>query len=155
MEKKFNCPECGSDRTQKAEVLYESGTSTSTSTMAGIGVGTGGMVGVGVGAGRGSSQSELAKKLSPPAKPGPIAFWVFLLISGIIIFIIGILIFSIGDKWNIRIGVFFMLLGGGFGIPGYRGIKKEYDKGARYNDEYAKWEQLWCCSRCGHTFYIG
>lgn len=148
MEKKFNCPECGSDSTQKAKVLYESGTSTSTATMAGIGVGTGGRVGVGVGAGRGSSQSELAKKLSPPAKPGSIAPWVFIIILAIIIFIIAI---QIGD---IGAGVFFILVAGGFGMLGYRGIKKEDDKGASYNDEYAKWERLWYCVRCGHTFYI-
>ena len=55
-ENYFNCPECGSDRTQKAKVLYESGTSISSSRMAGIGVGTGGGVGVGVGTGKGSSQ---------------------------------------------------------------------------------------------------
>ena len=152
MDKKLNCPECGSDRTQKAKVLYESGTSTSTTTMAGIGVGTGGKVGVGVGAGRGSSQSELAKKLSPPAKPGSIAFWVFSLIVGIIFFLSATILFSTGQ---IGAGVFFMLGAGVYGMLGYRRIKKEYDKGSRYNGEYAKWERLWCCSRCGHTFYIG
>lgn len=152
MDKKFNCPECGSDSTQKAKVLYESGTSTSTTTMAGIGVGTGGKVGIGVGAGRGISQSELAKKLSPPAKSGPIAFWLFLLISGMIFFLFAIILFLIG---HIGPGVYFMLLAVGFGMPGYIGLKKENDKQARYNDEYPRWEQLWYCSRCGHIFYIG
>jgi hypothetical protein len=152
MDKKFNCPECRSDSTQKAKVLYESGTSTSTTTMAGIGVGTGGKVGVGVGTGRGISQSELAKKLSPPPKPGPMGFWVFMIICSIFLFIMAIILFSIG---HIGVGVFCMLMAGGYGIPGYIRIKKENDKGARYNDEYVKWEQLWYCSRCGHTFYIG
>jgi transcription elongation factor Elf1 len=151
MEKQFNCPECGSDGTQKAKVLYESGTSTSTSTMAGIGVGTGGKVGVGVGAGRGSSQSELARKLSPPAKPGSITPGVIWIIGGIIMFVMAIQFFPAGA---VGAGVFFVLVAGGFGMLGYRGIKKENGKRASYNDKYAKWDRLWYCVRCGHTFYI-
>lgn len=151
MKQEFNCPECGSDSTQKAKVLYESGTSTSISTMAGIGVGTGGKVGVGVGAGRGSSQSELAKKLSPPAKPASIALGVFYITLAIITFIFVIIFFTIGEIGG---GVLFMLVAGIFGMVGYSKIKKENDKEASYKDEFAKWERLWYCVRCGHTFYV-
>jgi len=151
MEKKLNCPECGSDTTQKAKVIYELGTSTSVNTMAGIGVGAGGKIGVGVGTGTGSSQSELAKKLSPPAKPGSIAVGIIVIIFAIVILYIAILFFQDGA---VGTGMFLVLVAGTFGILGYSQIKKENDKSISYAGAYAKWERLWYCSRCGHTFYV-
>lgn len=157
MQKNYNCPECGSDRTIKAKILYESGTSTHTSTMAGIGVAAGGTVGFGVAEGRGSSQSELAKKLSPPDKPSSTFGGVIVIISGIAIFIMGIALIAVKPPVKDRAigwGVFLMLLGGAFVIWAYTTIIKANDKAANYNDENAKWERLWYCFRCAHTFYI-
>ncbi|MGO9174517.1 MAG: hypothetical protein ACLQED_00010 [Desulfobaccales bacterium] len=123
--KNFNCPECGSDRTKKAKVLFESGTSTNASKMVAI-------------------------KLSPPPKPGSTIGAIFMMIVSIFIFVNGIFLIatSIGG------GVFFIFMGGALGIWGYLLLQKEEKKGANYKDEYAKWERLWYCERCGHAFYI-
>jgi len=130
--KNFNCPECGSGRTKKAKVLFESGTSTNASKMVAI-------------------------KLSPPPKPGSTFGMVILIILGIVIFVIGIAFFAVKPPLEDRLigsGVFFTLLGGAFVMGGYRAIIKENYKAANYKDEYAKWERLWYCERCGHAFYI-
>jgi len=120
MEKNFNCPECGSDRTSRAKVLYESGTE-----------------------GSRALQSELAKKLSPPAKPSGLGCFIM---SSIFIFVFGLAFIERA------VGVFFIFFIIALVIMA-AGIK-ENAKGANYNDEYAKWECLWYCGRCGHTFYI-
>ena len=151
MEKHYNCPECASDSTKSAQELFESGISTTTGRMSGIGVGTGGKVGAGIAGGKGSSQSDVVKSLSPPAEPGSMASGVILIITGLIIFVIAIDLLM--DR-NIGIGIVLILVAGGLAVVGYKVIELVNDNRASYDDKYAKWERLWYCALCGHTFYI-
>jgi hypothetical protein len=151
MENRFTCPECASDSTKQAQELFESGTSTITGRMIGIGVGTGRKVGAGIAGGKGSSQSDVVKKLSPPAEPGSTASGVILIITGLIIFVIAV---DLLMKGEFGIGIFLMFVAGGLAVAGYKVIELVNDNRASYDDKYAKWERLWYCARCGHTFYI-
>jgi len=157
MEKQFNCPQCGSDRTQKARVLYESGTSASKMTMAGLGVAGGGKVGVGVGAGAGTSQTELAKKLSPPVKPALVGrrFLAWLLVAvGSFTLFNGFLLLATTTLHHKSNGVGFLIFGG---ICAFSGIfifksagRKLKKRKVKYEEDYTKWERTWYCNRCGH-----
>jgi hypothetical protein len=151
MQNRFNCPECASDSTKSAQELFESGISTTTGRMSGIGVGTGGKVSAGIPGGKERSQSDVVKNLSPPAEPRSMASGVILIITGLIIFVIAI---DLPMNRDFGIGILLMLLAGGLAVVGYKVIELVNNKRASYDDKYAKWEGLWYCTRCGHTFYI-
>ncbi len=156
MERQLTCPECGSDSVQKAKVLHESGTSTSLSKMS-IGVGTGSNVGVAEG--RGRSQAELAKQFSPPVKPsiGLMSGTVTSLIVGGIMCLIILAVYDIWHRNPRAIGGFvivsvLIIISSIFLI---KFVSKELNqKKTKYQEDCDKWDRLWFCNRCGHTFYI-
>jgi Na+/phosphate symporter len=151
MEEQFNCPRCGSDRTQKAKILYEAGASAIKVTTVGVDG-----VGVELAATAGSSQTELSKNLSPPVKPKKSR-------AGWLLFTMGIVIIlpALPDIPEIPRGgvtLAYLVIGGGLMFLGGWLNKKSTETfkkaDLRYQVDYPKWERLWFCNRCGHAFYM-
>ena len=131
--KSLDCPACGSDRTQKARILYRSGIPIST---------------------------ETTQKISPPLKPTSVTWPVarFSIYVGAWFLTIGI--YVMGTSHTIRsdrIDLFLQTMGAilmflGFLLLALSQIRLN-SKNLEYKEEYAKWERLWYCSHCRNTFY--
>ena len=127
------CPACGSERTQKATILYKSGIPIST---------------------------EIAKKISPPLKPTSVTWPVGRCSIYIGAWLLTIGIYVMGTSHTIRtdhIDIFLQTMGGilmflGFLLLALSQLKLNARE-VEYREDYAKWERLWYCSHCGNTFY--
>ena len=131
--KSFNCPTCGSDRTQKATILYRSGIPMS---------------------------AEIAKKLSPPGRPTSMTWPAgrLSIYAGALLLTIGIHAMGTSHSLHVdHIDLFLQTMGAilislGFLILALSQMKLNA-KEPEYKDDYAKWERMWYCSHCGNTFY--
>jgi len=124
----MNCPKCGSSDTRKHRIAYEIGTS--------------------FGENCGKSQTPLAARCSPPAKPS-------------VGFLMSLTGFCVSVYVAVRVGLDFKwewwAVVGGFGVSllllsvvwflllGRR-------QNARYDRLYAAWERSWVCLKCGEDF---
>ena len=162
-QSKYNFPKCGTDKTQRIKLIYESGTSSQKTILTGIGIGAGGGIGVGVGGGAGISQSELARRLAPPQRvslENEVFGLLFLIIISLIILVTGCALIW-GKTENVflkAIGLLILLFVTGyllsFGIRQYGESKKKNSEAlAKYKQDCAIWERLWFCHRCGHVFF--
>ena len=130
------CISCGSDNTQRLQVIFEGGTQNinTESKTAGVGI-AGGRAGFGgaVTTTNGTSQSILAQKAAPPTKKRLVEIY----------WILGALIsFGSGSSW-IVIGLIIL------GVAGYSAFRK-----LKYNSEefpvfHQRWRDSWMCHKCG------
>lgn len=134
------CPKCGSDNTQRLQVVHEHGTQNISTTSSTVGGGYGGSFGAGAAHTKtdGTSQSTMAQKAAPPAKK---TLGIFI---GMIF--IGLLCFNGGWGWI----VFGLLLiaGGGFGIKDAVAFN-----GNQWPQLFKTWEESWVCNKCGHFYH--
>jgi hypothetical protein len=157
----FCCTSCGSDQTQRASVIYSSGTSAVETKSSGTAVGLtkGGLVHV-VGSSNttGVQQTQLAQQLAPPVRSPTlkIAFLTpaFGVVLGLVAwFAAGLVLVATGSKANdvpgyVMVCTFLLVqaLGAGLTVVSYR---RNCD---RWPGLYAAWERQWVCLRCGQTF---
>lgn len=119
----FDCPACGSDRTQKVKLLYEA---------------------------KKKSQPDVAENFfSPPVRPGLGAFWLVGLvgITGLVLSIVALIQtrdFFFGFLW-LALSLLLIWL-----AP--KGIKKNRAKRDTFQADYDKWGRTWYCPRCGNLF---
>lgn len=122
----MECPKCKSDNTQRLEVIYDEGTQHTRSTTVGGGYGRGGAIGTATTTGK--TQSNLARKAAPPAKPG----W------------LPVVILAIFGVFTLQIYIGFALLIGAFFLG-----KKTAEAKKIYPGRYQKWLDSWMCNKCG------
>lgn len=141
----MNCPNCGSDTTQRLEVIFEQGTGHVTTTSrtrvrpflgilptASAKTTTQGM-----------TMSKSAQKAAPPAKMqyGPPA--VAILIGLVLIAL------QLDGTFKVLWFVIGLALCGLFGWVLYTGIVYNTK---RWPTEYATWQKSWMCNKCGNIF---
>ena len=138
----MQCVKCGSDNTQRLQVVYENGTSNTTSTSHTVGAGFSGALGVGgaTTTTSGVSSSILAQKASPPSKasyklPFGIAFIGFIMASQ-----------TRGFSFWVVLGV--AMVAGGI----YLGYKANRFNTEIWPKRLEQWSRSWVCHKCG-TFY--
>jgi hypothetical protein len=138
----MQCPKCGSDNTQRLQVVYEHGTQNISTTSSSVGGGLSGALGAGVAhtTTEGTSQSTMAQKSAPPEK---LNWGVFL-----IILIIGIMIFSNSESIGWKLGSGLIVVGMGFLIKNaFQFNKNEWPK------LYQTWMESWICNKCGGFYH--
>jgi hypothetical protein len=136
------CSKCGSDETQRLEVVYENGTQNINTHSTSIGVTSFGS-GVGLGSAStstsGKSQSLAAQRGAPPGKKslkGSIATLIFGLIC----------LFYFGGDVGLAFGIIFLVIGG---VVFW--IKYSYNLN-KWPPLYDKWQSSWYCNKCGFIF---
>lgn len=136
----MNCPKCGSEHTQRLEIIYENGTHAIDTKSGTIGAGFGG----GFGAGgaktqtKGTSQSTLAKKAAPPEKKSHL-FW---LLCGFFSFAV----FAQNQIASYLIGLLLLVLAFFLAKTTIEYNSKEYPKLRK------DWENSWMCQKCGNIY---
>ena len=139
----MKCDKCGSEHTQRLEVLYEQGLSNTQSKSRGIGVGVAGG-GIGIGAmgmkSDSSSISVFAQKAAPPNKASYKIQIIMLVLSYFIL--AGNPMFQI---WFF-IGLGLLITGAVLTIGAFRYNSRIYPELMR------KWRDTWVCNQCGHKF---
>lgn len=142
----MQCNQCGSDNTQRLQMVYEGGTANinTTSHTGGIGAGKGGLgVGVATTTTSGVSRSLLAERAAPPGKAG----YLFKLFFAFLAFLLYVSTewFSI---WKI-LAFSVLALCAYLIFMGYRFNSKEWPV------LFKRWQQKWICNKCGHIFEAG
>lgn len=136
----MQCTKCGSDNTQRLEVVYEGGTQSINTISHSAGAGIGG--GFGVGGVRtstsGTSRSTLAIKATPPQKKKFI--WLIVMI------IAGFMFLGGKDTGNIILGLVLIAVGG---FATYTAIQFNSKK---WPSLFQYWKDSWLCHKCG-TIY--
>ena len=130
----MQCPKCNSENSQRLEVIYNHGTQTIDTSTA-MGVGYDGGFAYGVGFTSGTSQSNMAKKVSPPQREN-YGLAIFLVIIGILIMIASL---SFG----------LVLIG--------LGILLSYGNNCHNlaADKLHKvWLESWMCNKCGTIYHM-
>lgn len=124
----MNCPRCFSINTRKCSIVYEEGTSS--------------------GASWHFAQTTLARRCSPPAKPGIGSFWT--------LFRLGVsawAAFKGGAEfewgWWVVAGVFCISWAVCGLILSFLFAKRQK---AMYDELYAVWLRSWVCLKCGEGF---
>lgn len=136
----MQCTKCGSDNTQRLQVVHEHGTQNISTTSSTVGGGYGGSFGAGAAHTKteGTSQSTMAQKSAPPSKK------TFGFCVGLIF--VGLLCFGGGVGW----GAFGLLLIAAGGL----GIKNALDfNGDQWPQLFKTWEESWVCNKCGHFYH--
>lgn len=137
----MQCTKCGSDNTQRLEVVYEGGTQSISTTSHSAGAGIGG--GFGIGGIRtstsGKSQSALAIKATPPPKKK--IFWF------IIAVIVGFMLLGAEDTGNNILGLVSISAGG---FAAYAAIKFN---STQWPDLFQYWKESWLCQKCGTIYH--
>ena len=166
----FQCPKCSSDHTQKLSVIYDSGTTNARSKTFAHGVAINpdlsltpvlGSLGTNT-----LSQSELARRLSPPVLPskesGEVYFVHFVAIAAVCVSF-GLMMAAVDstraatEKVAFIIGiVFFLGFGIVFAIYGFSLDKTANESLTRklgtYQKHLADWRASVFCHRCGHVY---
>ena len=134
----MQCSRCGSDNTQRLEVIFDGGTQNIDTSSKTAGAGFGGALGLGgaVTKTKGTSQTALAQKAAPPAKRP--------LLWAIIGFVLGFLFLSNG-----AIVVGLVLLA----ITGFLGYKAYQYNSEKWPGLYRHWEDCWMCQKCGNVYH--
>ena len=138
--KDFTCGQCGSPDIQKASVVYDGGTSTGSSMSAGSVGGRTALMST-----SSSSQTNLAKKLSPPPRMGIMAMIGF----GILTLIAGTFALNLMDEVG-ALSLIFAVCAGIFIFRIVTGIKHN----AAYPERFAEYNRMWYCHKCGTTSVI-
>jgi hypothetical protein len=141
----LNCPKCKSENTQTLTVIYDGGTNVTQSTSK---TSAGGFLNPipSITAKTKSTevtQTKLAQKATPPEKK-KITIQVGVTILGILI-----LLSSFGNKFDIGLFLFSIVLTGGFGYWSY--IRMKYNK-EEWPQKLETWEKSWYCHKCGGIF---
>jgi hypothetical protein len=136
----MECNKCGSDNTQRLEVIFDGGTQNINTKSKTAGAGFGGAFGIGgaVTKTNGTSQSVLALKASPPAKKS--------LKWPVIGLIVSLLFFANGAS-SIVVGLAIMASSGYFG---YKAI--QFNTG-EWPGLYKHWVDCWMCHKCGLIYH--
>jgi hypothetical protein len=136
----MQCNKCGSDNTQRLEVIFDGGTQNINTSSKTAGAGIGGAFGIGgaVTSTNGTSQSVLAQKVAPPTKKP--------LKGAIIGFIIGSLFLG-GGGGSIILGLAIMA------AAGYIGYKATQFNSGEWPALYKHWEDCWMCNKCGLVYH--
>lgn len=140
----MDCKNCGSDNTQRLEVVYDGGYSTTESTSYSIGL-LGGNAGGGLGSARTTtnevSVSNLAKKAAPPEK----LTYRYL----IILIAIGALLVTKSSELNFWFFFGLLLIATGGYLVHFAYKFNKY----RWPLQYAHWQRQWFCHKCGNIFH--
>lgn len=136
----MQCDKCGSDNTQRLEVVFENGTSNINTQSHSAGVGIGGSLGIGgiTTKTTGTSQTTLGVKASPPQKKSykwPIISIVF-----------GLIAWSAGDGAAVW-GVVLIAAGAYFTYTAAM-----YNKN-KWPGLYKHWQECWLCHKCGNIYH--
>ena len=142
----MNCTNCGSENTQRLEVICDGGTTTSVGRTAGVATGhsAGGGPGVGgySGTTRTTSKTDLAQKCAGPAKKG-YGFAILLIIVGLIA---GFMYFAGAGGLSALIAL--ASFGGAYFL-----IKNANSyNGGEWPRLHSAWLKKWYCHKCGTTF---
>ena len=139
----MQCTKCGSDNTQRLEVVHEGGTQSISTTSHSAGVGIGGGFGIGIGGIRtstsGKSQSALAIKATPPKKK-KIFWFIFAVIAGF-------MLLGAEDTGN---NIFGLVLISAGGFAAYTAIKFN---SKQWPDLFQYWKESWLCQKCGTIYH--
>lgn len=157
----FCCTSCGSDQTQRASVIYSSGTSVVETKSTGMAVGLtkGGLVPV-VGSSNttGVQQTQLAQQVAPPVRTPTLKIAFLTPVVGVVLglvawFAAGLVLVATSTKANdvpgyVLVGTFMLVqaLGAALAVLSFRRNRDQWP------GLYAAWERLWLCLRCGQTF---
>jgi hypothetical protein len=135
------CPNCGSDNTQRLQIIHEGGLKfqNASSVSGGAAGGAFGEAGVLLSTTRGTQQSVLSMRAAPPAqrRVGCVA-WTLLIISIIMLFT--------GQPTAIVVG----LIAGGFTIA-YVVSQTRYNS-KEWPPLFERWQQTFMCMRCGKPY---
>lgn len=157
----FCCPHCSSDQTQRASVIYSSGTSVVETKSTGMAVGLtkGGLVPVlGSSNTTGVQQTQLAQQVAPPARTPTLKILFFTPIVGVVLglvlwFVAALVSIASGSKANdvpgyVLEGTFLLVqvLGVLLAVKNYQWNRDKWP------GLYAAWERQWFCFRCGQSF---
>lgn len=136
----IKCGHCGSPDVQKASVIYDGGTSTGSSMSAGSVGGRTALMST-----SSSSQTNLAKKLSPPPRMGIMAMIGF----GILTLIAGTFALNfMGESTAL-----FLVFAGCAGIFIFR-IVNGFKQNAAFPALFAEYNRMWYCHKCGTSSVI-
>jgi hypothetical protein len=159
----FQCPKCGSDETQRLAVLRDK--STTRTRILGIGGNTDWTFALG--GGTVTQQSELARRLAPPKKPGLSdgGFGLKVVILFLGTFCIASL--SLSGLFHRPFRLPYFLVGlAGIGLAAFMGRaawrysrehrpmaeQRQREAKATYENKLARWQRSFFCNRCGHIF---
>lgn len=138
----MQCDKCGSDNTQRLEVVFENGTSNINTRSHSAGVGVGGTFGVGGVTTKttGTSQTTLGGKAAPPPKKS--YKWAIISILFGLIF------------WNANGDMSAMILGGLLMAAGayFIYVAASYNKN-KWPILYRYWQESWLCHKCGNIYH--
>jgi len=136
----MQCPKCGSDNTQRLEVIFDGGTQSIKTKSNTTGAGFGGAFGVGgaVTSTSGTSQSTLAQKAAPPAKKS-LKWPIFGILSGLGSFTYG--------GFGILLGLILI------GVSIHFGLKVKRFNSTEWPGLYQHWSESWMCHKCGNIYH--
>lgn len=137
----MHCGKCGSENTQRLQLIYDGGTQDISATSHTAGVGSiSGALGLSgsVTKTAGTSRSVLAQKVSPPEKRK--------LMAVVVLALIGFLCLT--GSFGVVVFGLLLIAVGGYGT---------YDA-IRFNTQhwpglYQRWLDSWMCHKCGHSYH--
>lgn len=142
----MQCTQCGSEQTQRLEVIYEQGTTTIRTQSTSVGAAGNGNFGAGTATTTtsGIQQTKLASRAAPPQRKSKV--------GGVCLLLLGILLgwMGVGNSgWLLLLGG--VALAGGFQL---------LQRAAIYNRDvfpplYRQWQASWLCHRCGCIYQYG
>jgi len=153
----MQCPQCQSDDTTRAEVIYNQGTNDVRLKTRGLLVGiTGFSLGALFSRSSGTQQSRLASQCSPPMKKrtlvAGILFFVGVVAAGILLTMITLSVRtdlkSIVDLINLL--TFPVAIGGGIALM----VRNIWFNVRTWPRLHSQWLRSWVCLRCGAGFQV-
>jgi predicted RNA-binding Zn-ribbon protein involved in translation (DUF1610 family) len=140
----MQCPKCGSENTQRLQVVHEQGTQVinTTSNTVGTGLNASPFASLGLAGAQtkttGTAQSATAKKAAPPAQ--------YPAYSNLVLSLLGVFCLA-AEWWIVKIAGVAMIAGGVYAVYWAKSYNRE-----KWPALYARWEASWLCSKCG-TIY--
>jgi hypothetical protein len=140
----MNCPSCGSDNTQRLEIIFEQGTNNIETTSKTKIRPTFSVLSTAKAKTRtsGVSMSKSAQKAAPPAKR-PYKVPAIVLLVGLVVLSRSLNPFS-------ALGLLLSLAA--LGVGGFLLFTAIQFNRTSWLEEYATWEKGWMCNKCGNTF---
>ncbi|BDI07342.1 hypothetical protein [Sphaerotilus microaerophilus] len=136
----MKCPQCGSDTTQRLQVVHEQGTQliNTTSNTVGTGFNASPLASLGLAGARtkttGTAQSAMAQRAAPPPR--------YPVVAGLGVVLFGLLCLA-GDGWA-KLGGLALMATGLYASHWAHAYNRE-----KWPALYARWESSWLCSKCG------
>jgi len=138
----MQCDKCGSDNTQRLEVVFQNGTSNinTASHSAGVGLG-GGALGIGGVTTKttGTSQTMMGEKATPPSKKS--YKWAMISI------VFGWIFLNLDGPGGVVFGGALIIGGAYFIYNAFTYNKKEWPT------LYKNWQECWLCHKCGNIYH--